>query len=182
MPTLDSRISILHLPRPGAHRSPAGRGRLDCTVTQVADGLAHAASVGVSRKLTVVRGRFRVTVVGHWLVGLLTGRAATVVLLLRRFNSVGRITVDGHHYLGTVLSDGSASMSDGISPVKRAARQPTRLSIADLDAPTVGAFLQHLETVRGNTAATRHIRLAAMQSFLRYEASIICCEYCRTMS
>ncbi len=38
-------------------------------------------------------------------------------------NSVGRITVDGHHYLVTVLSDGSASMSDGISLVERAARQ-----------------------------------------------------------
>ncbi|MEH0609006.1 MULTISPECIES: hypothetical protein [Streptomyces] len=43
---------------------------------------------------------------------------------------------------------------------RRTGRQPTRLSIADLDAPTIGAFLQHLETVRGNTAATRHIRLA----------------------
>ncbi|MFI5961273.1 serine hydrolase [Streptomyces asoensis] len=38
-------------------------------------------------------------------------------------NSVGRITVDGHHYLVTVLSDGNASMSDGISLVERAARQ-----------------------------------------------------------
>ncbi|WP_405747188.1 serine hydrolase [Streptomyces canus] len=38
-------------------------------------------------------------------------------------NSVGRVTVDGHRYLVTVLSDGSASMSDGISLVERAARQ-----------------------------------------------------------
>ncbi|MEH0470074.1 hypothetical protein QA943_14605 [Streptomyces sp. B21-097] len=38
-------------------------------------------------------------------------------------NSVGRITVDGHRYLVTVLSDGSTSMSDGISLVERAARQ-----------------------------------------------------------
>ncbi|MGW0970243.1 serine hydrolase [Streptomyces sp. NPDC002516] len=38
-------------------------------------------------------------------------------------NSVGRVTVHGHRYLVTVLSDGSASMSDGISLVERAARQ-----------------------------------------------------------
>ncbi|WP_435854588.1 serine hydrolase [Streptomyces longwoodensis] len=38
-------------------------------------------------------------------------------------NSVGRVTVDGHRYLVTVLSDGSASMSDGISLVERTARQ-----------------------------------------------------------
>jgi site-specific recombinase XerD len=49
-------------------------------------------------------------------------------------------------------------------------RRPARLSIADLDAPTIGAFLQHLETVRGNTAATRNARLAAIRSFFRYAA------------
>ncbi|MFF4761995.1 serine hydrolase [Streptomyces sp. NPDC001292] len=38
-------------------------------------------------------------------------------------NSVGGITVDGHRYLVAVLSDGSASMSDGVSLVERAARQ-----------------------------------------------------------
>ncbi len=38
-------------------------------------------------------------------------------------NSVGQVTVDGHHYLVAVLSDGSPSMDDGISVVERAARQ-----------------------------------------------------------
>lgn len=38
-------------------------------------------------------------------------------------NSVGRITVDGHPYLVAVLSDGSVSMSDGVSSVEQAARQ-----------------------------------------------------------
>ncbi|MFH9983749.1 serine hydrolase [Streptomyces sp. NPDC017179] len=38
-------------------------------------------------------------------------------------NSVGRITVGGHRYLVAVLSDGSASMSDGVALVERAARQ-----------------------------------------------------------
>ncbi|MEV6115304.1 serine hydrolase [Streptomyces sp. NPDC052109] len=38
-------------------------------------------------------------------------------------NSVGQITVKGHRYLIAVLSNGSASMSDGISLVERTARQ-----------------------------------------------------------
>ncbi|MFF9127695.1 serine hydrolase [Streptomyces sp. NPDC014889] len=38
-------------------------------------------------------------------------------------NSVGRITVGGHRYLVAVLSDGSASMNDGVALVERAARQ-----------------------------------------------------------
>ncbi|MEU0035218.1 MULTISPECIES: serine hydrolase [unclassified Streptomyces] len=37
-------------------------------------------------------------------------------------NSVGRIVVDGHHYLVAVLSDGSTSMKDGVALVERAAR------------------------------------------------------------
>jgi integrase/recombinase XerD len=53
---------------------------------------------------------------------------------------------------------------------QRTGRRPARLSIADLDAPTIGAFLQHLETVRGNTAATRNARLSAIRSFFRYAA------------
>ncbi|MEU9475928.1 serine hydrolase [Streptomyces sp. NPDC048191] len=38
-------------------------------------------------------------------------------------NSVGQVTVKGHRYLVAVLSNGSASMSDGISLVERTARQ-----------------------------------------------------------
>ncbi|MET8413644.1 serine hydrolase [Streptomyces sp. NPDC005195] len=37
-------------------------------------------------------------------------------------NSVGRIVVDGHRYLVAVLSDGSASMKDGVALVEGAAR------------------------------------------------------------
>ncbi len=49
-------------------------------------------------------------------------------------------------------------------------RQPATLSIADLDAATIGAFLTHLETGRGNTTATRNARLAAIHSLFRYAA------------
>lgn len=53
---------------------------------------------------------------------------------------------------------------------ERTGRNPARLALGDLDAPTVGAFLQHLETARGNTVATRNARLTAIHSFYRYAA------------
>jgi integrase/recombinase XerD len=48
--------------------------------------------------------------------------------------------------------------------------QPTQLDISDLDAPLITAFLQHLETERANTVATRNTRLAALHSLFRYAA------------
>jgi integrase/recombinase XerD len=45
------------------------------------------------------------------------------------------------------------------------------LVLTDLDAPTVIAFLDHLEAARGNSARTRNARLAALRSFVRYAAS-----------
>jgi site-specific recombinase XerD len=53
---------------------------------------------------------------------------------------------------------------------QRTGRRPAALSIDDLDAPAIGAFLQHLETTRHNTTATRNARLAAIRSFFRYAA------------
>jgi integrase/recombinase XerD len=47
-------------------------------------------------------------------------------------------------------------------------RLPARLDLTDLDAATIGALLQHLETVRGNSTATRNARLAAIHSLFRY--------------
>src|SRR6266702_1950929 len=48
--------------------------------------------------------------------------------------------------------------------------QPARLDLADLDAPVIGGFLTWLETARGNSAATRNNRLAAIHSLFRYAA------------
>jgi integrase/recombinase XerD len=42
------------------------------------------------------------------------------------------------------------------------------LTLADLDAPLVLAFLDHLEHERGNTPRTRNLRLTAIRSFMRY--------------
>lgn len=47
---------------------------------------------------------------------------------------------------------------------------PARLSIDDLDAPLIGAFLDHLEHDRGNSVRTRNARLAAIHSLFRYAA------------
>jgi len=44
---------------------------------------------------------------------------------------------------------------------------PSRLNLTDLDAPLIGAFLDHLETGRGNTSRSRNIRLAAIRAFFR---------------
>lgn len=49
-------------------------------------------------------------------------------------------------------------------------KAPSTLSIEDLDAPFLGAFLHHLETDRGNSPRTRNARLAAIRSFFRYVA------------
>jgi site-specific recombinase XerD len=49
-------------------------------------------------------------------------------------------------------------------------KSPSRLEIADLDAPLIGAFLNHLETDRGNSVRTRNARLAAIHALFRYAA------------
>jgi site-specific recombinase XerD len=49
-------------------------------------------------------------------------------------------------------------------------REPSMLDIADLDADTVAAFLDHLQTDRGNSARTRNARLAAIHSLYRFAA------------
>lgn len=47
---------------------------------------------------------------------------------------------------------------------------PSTLSIEDLDAHFIGAFLDHLEKDRGNSARSRNVRLAAIHSFFKYVA------------
>lgn len=51
---------------------------------------------------------------------------------------------------------------------RRTGKQPCRLDIEDLDAGLIGAFLEHLETERGNSVRTRNARLAAIHSLFRY--------------
>jgi len=49
-------------------------------------------------------------------------------------------------------------------------RQPSQLDIDDLDAPLIGAFLDHLEHERNNGIRTRNARLAAIRSLFKYAA------------
>lgn len=52
----------------------------------------------------------------------------------------------------------------------RLAMSPSQLTLRDLDAPFVGAFLEHLETKRAASVRTRNLRLTAIRSFFRYAA------------
>jgi integrase/recombinase XerD len=47
---------------------------------------------------------------------------------------------------------------------------PAALDFADLDAPTIGAFLGYLEAERGNSIRSRNARLAAIHSLFRFAA------------
>jgi integrase/recombinase XerD len=53
---------------------------------------------------------------------------------------------------------------------ERTGTPPDRLRIEDIDAPLVGAFLDHLEHQRGNSVRSRNARLAAIHSLFRYAA------------
>jgi site-specific recombinase XerD len=47
---------------------------------------------------------------------------------------------------------------------------PVAVTLADLDAPLILGFLDHLEKERGNCVRSRNLRLVAIRSFLRYAA------------
>jgi site-specific recombinase XerD len=49
-------------------------------------------------------------------------------------------------------------------------KEPSKLDIEDLDAPLIGAFLEHLERDRGCGPRTRNGRLTAIRSLFRYAA------------
>jgi integrase/recombinase XerD len=53
---------------------------------------------------------------------------------------------------------------------QRTGKQPNQLDLADLDAPLIADFLNHLEQHRRNSTRTRNARLAAIRSFFRFAA------------
>lgn len=53
---------------------------------------------------------------------------------------------------------------------KRLGRPPSKLSLAELDAPFLAEFLDDLEATRSNDARSRNARLAAIRSFYHYAA------------
>ena len=52
----------------------------------------------------------------------------------------------------------------------RTGTPPCRLDIAELDAPLIAAFLDHIEDKRGNSIRTRNARLAAIHSLFGFAA------------
>ncbi len=53
---------------------------------------------------------------------------------------------------------------------KRLHKQPSSLALQDLDTPLIAAFLESLESNRGNIARSRNLRLTAIKSFFKYAA------------
>jgi integrase/recombinase XerD len=58
---------------------------------------------------------------------------------------------------------------------------PSQLDLADLDAPLIAGFLDHLELERRNSVRTRNARLAAIHSLFRY-AALVHPEHAETIS
>ena len=79
-----------------------------------------------------------------------------------------------HHQRGasahTIAATATPSGCCSASPPHRTGKQPQPLDIADLDAPLIAAFLDHLEHERGNSVRTRNNRLAAIHSLFGYAA------------
>ncbi len=53
---------------------------------------------------------------------------------------------------------------------QRLQKPPSQLALEEIDAPLIGAFLDDLETRRGNGARSRNLRLTAIRSFFHYAA------------
>lgn len=53
---------------------------------------------------------------------------------------------------------------------RRISKAPSKLDLADLDAPLIGDFLTHLEQERGNSVRTRNARLAGIHSLFAFAA------------
>ncbi|WP_345043308.1 serine hydrolase [Streptomyces sannanensis] len=90
----------------GSPLNKESRAYIQTLMSRIASDQAWGVSAASGAEYALKNGWLQRTTSGLWDV-----------------NSVGRVTVDGHRYLVAVLSDGSASMSDGISLVERAARQ-----------------------------------------------------------
>ncbi|MFD0213453.1 serine hydrolase [Streptomyces hirsutus] len=95
----------------GSPLNKESRAYVQTLMSRIASDQAWGVSAASGTEYALKNGWLQRTATGLWDV-----------------NSVGRVTVDGHRYLVAVLSDGSASMSDGISLVERAARQAVTAS------------------------------------------------------
>ncbi|WTN46727.1 class A beta-lactamase-related serine hydrolase [Streptomyces sp. NBC_00631] len=91
----------------------ASRSRIGTLMTEIAAGQSWGVSAAADAGWALKNG---------WLMRTTTG--------LWDINSIGRVTAGGHHYLVAVLSDGNASMPDGVNLVERAVRTAVSESAA----------------------------------------------------
>ncbi|MEU0333943.1 serine hydrolase [Streptomyces sp. NPDC006193] len=113
--TASDQIRLLRqvfAPEDGVHAGPAAlNARSRAYIRTLMGQVVPEQAWGVSAAGTEPSGR---ALKNGWLRRDTTGRWDV--------NSIGRVTVRGHRCLVAVLSDGSASMSDGVSLVERTAR------------------------------------------------------------
>ncbi|MFF7474088.1 serine hydrolase [Streptomyces sp. NPDC008092] len=83
----------------------ASRNRIGTLMSEISAGQSWGVSAAADQGWALKNG---------WLMRTTTG--------LWDINSIGRITTGGHHYLVAVLSNGNASMPDGVNLVERAVR------------------------------------------------------------
>ncbi|MER6465280.1 serine hydrolase [Streptomyces sp. NPDC001228] len=83
----------------------ASRNRIASLMTQISADQSWGVSAAADAGWALKNGWLERTTTGRWDI-----------------NSVGRVTSRGHHYLVAVLSNGNASMPDGVQLVERAAR------------------------------------------------------------
>lgn len=81
-----------------------------------------------------------------------------------------RLAAQRHASTHTVLSYRDALRLLLDYAVNTTGKKPSALDIADLDAPLIAAFLDHLEHNRHNSVRTRNNRLAAIHSLFGYAA------------
>jgi len=96
--------------------------------------------------------------------------ARNLATLVQEFFSV-RLIQQQDASAQTVASyrDTMCLLLDYLQQVRK--KRPTSVAMSDLDAPTITAFLDHLEKGRHNSARTRNVRFAAIRSFMRYVSS-----------
>jgi site-specific recombinase XerD len=78
---------------------------------------------------------------------------------LARHRAASQHTCDSYAYSFQALFEFAA---------RKLKTAPSALMLEQLDAALIGAFLEHLEKARQNSAQTRNIRLAAIRSFFRF--------------
>jgi len=96
-------------------------------------------------------------------------KPATLAVLLERFFTQ-RLMSQRHVSPHTISSYRDTFRLLFAFTRQRLHKPPSRLALEEIDAPLIGAFLDDLETSRGNAVRSRNLRLTAIRSFFHYAA------------